>query len=95
MNLATLRTKAASDTTPAGVAARKALAALDARQLTEAKRHFVAAASLDLDYADGVVSVSAVERSAAGGRSKSARKVEAVRANGKKGGRPKKTRPKE
>ena len=95
MNLATLRTKAASDTTPAGVAARAALAALDARHLTEAKRHFVAAASLDLDYADGVVSVSAVERSAAGGRSKSARKVEAVRANGKKGGRPKKTRPKE
>lgn len=88
MNLPELRTKAATDKTPAGVAARKALAALDARELTDATRHFVAAASLDLDYAAGIVSVSAIQRGAAGGRSTSPKKVAAVRKNGKKGGRP-------
>lgn len=90
MNLQQLRTKAQDDHSAAGSTARAALAALDARDLDNATRLFVEAATLDLDYADGVVSVSAIRRGGNGGRAKTDKKRAAVRTNGKKGGRPKK-----
>lgn len=97
MTLAELRTLAENDTTTAGEPIRRALEAIDARRWTDAIRAIADAADLNPDYLPAIPLVGTTWR----GTTKTPAKIAAARANGKKGGRPRKrtrkgkSRPKE
>jgi hypothetical protein len=85
MTLAELRAAAAKDPAPSGTHARAAVDALDAKDWKTAQAEITKAATLDPAAYIPALPLVGVARA---GSVKSERKLAAVRANGKKGGRP-------
>lgn len=85
MTLTEFRTRAAADTALSGTHARAAIAAIAAKDWTTAQAELTKAATFDPATYISALPLVGVARA---GSASSPRKLAAVRANGKKGGRP-------